>query len=73
MEFRWWAGTNGENNEQGAGESDNDPPKYPGSQPQTPEGESRFLPYPPVSSNEDEPIPVDNRSEWVQAMQALKA
>ena len=69
-DFRWWA--NKENNEQqepqGAGDSD--PPEYPGSQPQTP-GESRFVPYPSASLNENEPIPVDNRSEWVRAEQAL--
>ena len=75
VEFKWWSGESGENNEQGArdGESDIDPPKYPGSQPQTPAaGESRFLPHPPASLNENEPIPVDNRSEWVHAEQALR-
>ena len=76
-EFKWWPGESGENNDQraGAGESDkdNDPPEYPGSQPQTPgAGESRFLPFPPASLNENEPIPVDNRSEWVHAEQALR-
>lgn len=76
VEFKWWSGEN--NNEQGAraGDSDNDPPEYPGSQPQTPAavaatGESRFLPHPPASLDENEPIPVDNRSEWVHAEQAL--
>jgi hypothetical protein len=75
VEFKWWPGESGENDEQraGAGDSDIDPPKYPGSQPQTPAaGESRFLPYPPASLNENEPIPVDNRSEWVHAEQALR-
>lgn len=74
VEFKWWPGESGENNEQGgAGDLDIDPPKYPGSQPQTPAvGESRFLPYPPASLNENEPIPVDNRSEWVHAEQALR-
>lgn len=69
-ELRWWA--NRENNEQQEqqGTDNNDPPEYPGSQPQTP-GESRFLPYPSTSVNENEPIPVDNRSEWVRAEQAL--
>lgn len=66
-ELRWW--TNRDNNEQEA--NDNDPPEYPGSQPQTP-AESRFLPHPPASLNENEPVPVDNRSEWVRAEQALK-
>jgi hypothetical protein len=65
-DFKWWA------NEQEQEAGDNDPPKYPGSQPQTP-GESRFLPYPSESLNENEPIPVDNRSEWVRAEQALRA
>ena len=70
---------NNENNDQGAG--DNDPPEYPGSQPATPSpqaepdseeaGGSRFLPQPPIPLNEDEPIPVDNRSEWVRAERAL--
>ena len=75
VEFKWWPGESGENNEQGAGagDPDNDPPEYPGSQPQTPAaGESRFLPYPPASLNENEPIPIDNRSEWVHAEQALR-
>lgn len=66
-ELRWW--TNRDDDEQEA--NDNDPPKYPGSQPQTP-AESRFLPHPPASLNENEPIPVDNRSEWVRAEQALR-
>ena len=77
VEFKWWPGGSGEpeNNEQGAGtgDSDIDPPKYPGSQPQTPAaGESGFIPYPPASLDENEPIPVDNRSEWVHAEQALR-
>jgi len=75
VEFKWWPGESGENDGQGAeaGDSDIDPPKYPGSQPQTPTaGESRFLPYPPASLDENEPIPVDNRSEWVHAEQALR-
>jgi hypothetical protein len=69
-DYKWWVkGVNGNNDDdQGAG--DNAPPEYPGSQPQTP-GESRFVPYPSVSLNEDEPIPVDNRSEWVSAERAL--
>ena len=74
VDFKWWSGESGENNEReaGDGDSDNDPPKYPGSQPQTPAAdESRFLPYPPASLNENEPVPVDNRSEWVNADQAL--
>lgn len=85
-EYRWWvSGENreddNENNDQGAGDNDNDPPEYPGSQPPTPgpeaepdsveAGESRFLPHPPIPLNEDEPIPVDNRSEWVHAERAL--
>lgn len=75
VEFKWWPGES-ENDEQGTGvsNSDIDPPKYPGSQPQTPAaGESRFLPYPPASLDENEPIPVDNRSQWVHAEQALRA
>ena len=65
-------------NDQGFG--DNDPPKYPGSQPPTPgpqaesgsgADESQFLPHPAIPLNEDEPIPVDNRSEWVRAESAL--
>jgi hypothetical protein len=65
-EYRWWA--KGEHND--GGDSDKAPPKYPGSQPPTPD-ESRFLPYPPMPLNEDEPIPVDNRSRWVSAERAL--
>src|SRR6266436_6433635 len=73
-ELKWWANGEPENNEHELAAGDyNDPPKYPGSQPQTPAaGESRFLPYPPASLNENEPIPVDNRSEWVDAEQALR-
>jgi hypothetical protein len=69
-DYKWWVkGENGSNDDdQGAG--DNAPPEYPGSQPPTP-GESRFVPYPSVPLNEDEPIPVDNRSEWVRAERAL--
>ena len=81
-EYRWWAsGENREeNNESNDEAGDNDPPKYPGSQPPTPgpeaefdpqAGESRFLPHPPIPLNEDAPIPVDNRSEWVRAGRAL--
>ena len=77
VEFKWWSGESGVGNNgqgAGAGDSDNDPPEYPGSQPQTPAaaGESRFLPYPPASLDENEPVPVDNRSEWVHAEQALR-
>jgi hypothetical protein len=69
-----------ENNEGNDEAGDNAPPKYPGSQPPTPgpeaefdseAGGSRFLPQPPIPFDEDEPIPVDNRSEWVRAERAL--
>jgi hypothetical protein len=70
-----------ENNESNDEAGDNAPPRYPGSQPPTPgpeaefdaeAGESRFLPHTPIPSlSEDEPIPVDNRSEWVRAERAL--
>jgi len=72
-EFRWWV--KGENNEQeevGEEDKSNDPPEYPGSRPQS-TGESRFLPYPSMSLNEDEPIPVDNRSKWLRAGEAFGA
>jgi len=73
-ELRWWVKggeDSGEtNDDQGA--DDGDPPEYPGLQPQPPPGESQFLPHPPRSLNEDEPIPVDDRSEWVHAEQALR-
>ena len=84
-EYKWWV--SGENREENEGSNDqavgdNDPPKYPGSQPPTPTpgpqaepgsgaGESQFLPHPPIPLDEDEPIPVDNRSEWVRAESAL--
>ena len=71
-EYKWWVkgeeNNSNDNDDQEA--CDKAPPEYPGSQPQTP-GESRFVPYPSMPLNEDEPIPVDNRSEWVHAERAL--
>ncbi|KAI9510878.1 hypothetical protein F5148DRAFT_489919 [Russula earlei] len=67
-ELRWWSKE--ENDDRGAGGDvgDSDPPEYPGSRPQS-AGDMRFQPYPSISLNEDEPIPVDNRSEWLRAGQ----
>jgi hypothetical protein len=74
LEYKWWV--KGEedisNNDGDQGAGDKAPPEYPGSKPPTP-GESRFVPYPSIPSNEDEPIPVDNRSEWVHAERALES
>jgi hypothetical protein len=76
-EYKWWVGGEDSGKRQpeavagvGVGDEAQDPPEYPGSRPLTP-GETRFLPYPSVPLNEDEPIPVDNRSAWVRADRAL--
>jgi len=71
-EFRWWVKEEHDEQEAGEDKSNGDPPEYPGSRPQS-TGESRFLPYPSTSLNEDEPIPVDNRSKWLRAGEVFGA
>jgi hypothetical protein len=64
-EYQWWVG----GKEQGAG--DDARRQGPESQVQ-PSGELQRPPDPSESLNEDEPIPLGDRSQWVRAEQAVR-